>query len=143
VDVLVGAAPEQVGLDKPTTIVLETFDNFTYTVKVGSKTNDNYALTVTVASSLPKERTPVKGEKTEDKEKLDKEFKDKQKKLEEKLAEEKGFEKWIYLVSSWTVDSLLKERAQLLIEKKEEPKEEEAPSQSGDAKKEEPKKDNP
>jgi hypothetical protein len=141
VDVLVGAAPEQVGLDKPTTIVLETFDNFTYAVKVGSKTNDNYALTVAVAASLPKERTPAKDEKPEDKEKLDREFKDKQKKLEEKLAQEKSFEKWIYLVSSWTVDSVLKERSQILAEKKEEPKKEEAPPQSGDAKKDEPKKD--
>ena len=125
-DVLVGAAPGQVGLDKPTTIVLDTFDNFAYTVKVGAKTNDNYALTVAVAASLPKERTPGKDEKPEDKEKLDKEFKDKQKKLEEKMAQEKAFGKWTYLVSSWTVDSLLKNRSDLFAEKKDEAKKDEA-----------------
>ncbi len=106
-------------------IVVETFDNFSYTVKVGPKTNDNYPLAMSVSAQLLKERTAGKDEKPEDKDKLDKEFKDKQKKLEEKLSQEKAFENWVYLVSSWTVDSLLKERAQLMVEKKEEPKKEE------------------
>ena len=121
-DVLMGATPEQIGLDKPTVIALETFDNFKYTLNVGAKTNDNYALTVSVTADLPKERTPGADEKPEDKERLDKEFKDKQQKLEEKLTQEKKIGKWTYLVSSWTVDSLLKERAHFMAEKKEEPK---------------------
>lgn len=126
VDVANGARADASGLDKPTTATIETFDGFNYTVKVGAKTNDNYFLTVTVGASLPKERTPGKDEKPEDKEKLDKEFKDKQKKLEEKLAQEKSFEKWTYLVSTWTVDPLLKERAQLLVEKVDDSKKDEA-----------------
>ena len=125
VDVMIGASPEQTGLDKPNLIAIETFDNFAYTVKVGTKTNDNYPFTMSVAATLSKERTPGKDEKAEDKEKLDKEFTEKQKKLEEKLTQEKAFEKWTYLVSGWTVDSLLKERSQLLTEKKEEKKDEE------------------
>jgi len=120
-DVVLGAAAEQAGLDHPTIVTLDTFDHFTYTVKVGSKTNDSYAITVTVGADLPKERTPGKDEKPEDKEKLDKEFKEQQKKFEEKLANEQKFSKWTYLVSGWTVDSVLKERLQLLAEKKEEP----------------------
>ncbi|MCW5554201.1 MAG: DUF4340 domain-containing protein [Verrucomicrobiae bacterium] len=120
VDVLLEATPEQTGLDKPTVITLETFEDFTYTVKVGAKTNDNYVLTVTATAALPKERPPGAEEQPEDKERLDKEFKDRRQKLEEKLAQEKKLAKWTYLVSSWTVDSLLKERAQLLPEKKEE-----------------------
>jgi hypothetical protein len=122
VDVMIGAAPEQSGLDKPTLIALETFDHFSYAVKVGTKTNDNYPFTMTVTATISKERAPGKDEKTEDKEKLDKEFTEKQKKLEEKLTQEKAFEKWTYLVSGWTVDSLLKERSQLLAEKKDEQK---------------------
>jgi hypothetical protein len=122
------AKPEELGLDKPTTITLDTFDNFTYTLKVGQKTNDNLPLVVSVAADLAKERTPGKDEKPEDKDKLEKEFKEKQKKLEEKLNQEKAYEKWTYLVSNWALDSLLKERAQLLIEKKEEPKKEEKPT---------------
>ena len=119
-DVAAGVAPEQLGLDKPTVATIETFDNFAYTLKVGQKTNDNFPLMVAVAAQLPAERPPGKDEKPEDKEKLDKEFKEKQTKLQEKLAQEKKFESWTYLVSSWTVDPLLKDRAQLLVEKKEE-----------------------
>jgi len=122
VDVVTKSKPEELGLDKPTVATIDTFDNFTYTIKLGQKTNDNFPLTVAVAAQLPKERTLGKDEKPEDKDKLDKDFKEQQKKLEEKLAQEKSFEKWIYLVSNWTVDPLVKERSQLLVEKKEEPK---------------------
>jgi hypothetical protein len=106
-------------------VAIETFDGFNYAIKVGAKTNENYFLTLTVAATLPKERTAGKDEKPEDKAKLDKEFADQQKKLEEKLALEKTFEPWTYLVSGWTVDAVLKERAQLLVDKKEAAKPEE------------------
>jgi hypothetical protein len=125
-DVDTASKPEQLGLDKPTVVTLDTFDNFTYTLKVGQKTNDNYPLLVAVSAQLAKERTPGKDEKAEDKDKLDKAFKEQQKKLEEKLAQEQAFQSWTYLVSSWTLEPLLKNRAQLLVEKKEEPKKEEA-----------------
>ena len=117
-----GTKPEQIGLDKPIVITLDTFDNFTYTVKLGQKTNDTLPLVVSVTAEIPKERTPGKDEKAEDKVRLDKEFKDKQKKSEEKLSQEKSFEKWVYQVSSWTVEALVKERAQLFPEKKEDTK---------------------
>ncbi len=123
VDVATNAPSE--AMDKPIVAIVDTFDNFSYTLKVGQKTNDNYPLAMSVIAQLPKERTPGKDEKPEDKTKLDKDFKEKQKKLEEKLAQEKTFENWVYLVSSWTVDPLLKERSQLMVEKKEEPKKEE------------------
>jgi hypothetical protein len=124
-DVAVGAKPETLGLDKPAVIAIETFDNFSYTLKLGQKTNDNYPLTLAVAAHIPTERQPGKDEKPADKTKLDKEFKDNQKKLEDKLAQDKTCEPWIYLVSTWTVEPLLKERSQLMIEKKEEPKKDE------------------
>ena len=127
-DVAVGAKPETLGLDKPTVAALETFDNFSYTLKIGQKTNDNYPLTLAVAAHIPTERQPGKDEKPADKTKLDKEFKDNQKKLEDKLAQEKTCEPWTYLVSSWTVEPLLKERSQLMAEKKPEPKKEEKPA---------------
>ncbi len=121
-DVETSAKPEQALADKPTVVTLDTFENFSYLLKVGQKTNDNYPLAMTVSAQLPKERTAPKDEKPEDKARLDKEFKDNQKKLEDKLAQEKPYEKWVYLVSSWTLDPVLKERSQLLVEKKEEPK---------------------
>jgi len=111
----------QTGLDKPTTAKIQTFDGFTYTINVGSKTNDdNYIMKVSVQGEFPKERTPGKDEKPEDKQKLDKEFKDKVDKLQEKLKNEQKFEKWTYLVSKWTIDSVLKERKDFMAEKKDE-----------------------
>ncbi len=127
-DVAAGAKPETLGLDKPTVVAIETFDNFSYTLKIGQKTNDNYPLTLAVAAHIPNERLPGKDEKPADKTKLDKEFKDNQKKLEDKLSQEKACEPWIYLVSTWTVEPLLKERSQLMAEKKEEPKKDETPA---------------
>jgi hypothetical protein len=121
-DVAVSAAPAQLGLDKPTVVTLDTFDNFGYTIKIGQKTNDNYPLTMTVAAQLPRERVAAKDEKAEDKARLDKEFKENQKKLQEKLDQETAYTNWVYLVSSWSLDPALKERAQLLVEKKDEPK---------------------
>jgi len=128
-DVLPGdTKPEPTGLEKPTVMTLDTFEDFTYTIKLGQKTNDNVPLVVSVTAQIQKERTPGKDEKPEDKKKLDKDFKQKEKKLEDKLSQEQSYGKWIYLVSNWTVDSLLKERHQLLAEQKEEPKKEEKPS---------------
>jgi hypothetical protein len=130
--------PEPAGLDKPTVVTLDTFDNFTYTLKLGQKTNDNVPLLATVTAQIPKERTPGKDEKPEDKTRLDKEFKDKQKNLEDKLSQEQKYGKWIYLVSNWTFDSLLKDRSQLLVEKKEEPKKDEKPAATDSGEKDAP-----
>lgn len=126
-DVIVDPKPEKTGLDKAVTATVETFDGFTYTIRLGKMAggDENYALQLNVAGSFPKERTPGKDEKAEEKTKLDKEFADNHKKLEEKLKNEKGFEKWTYSVAKWTVDNLLKERKDFLAEKKEEPKKDE------------------
>jgi hypothetical protein len=122
-DVATNTAPDKTGLDKPLLAKLSTFDGFNYDLKVGSKTGeDNHYLQFAVNASLPKERTPGKDEKPEEKTKLDKEFKEKNDKLQEKLKTEKEYEKWTYVVSKWSIDALLKERKDLLAEKKEEPK---------------------
>jgi hypothetical protein len=119
--------PEESGMAQPIAAKLETFEGFTYNVHVSGKTNEeNHYLKVNVQANLPKERTPGKDEKPEDKEKLDKEFKEKNEKLQEKLKNEQKFEKWTYLVSKWTVDSLLKERKDFMAENKEEKKEDTA-----------------
>jgi hypothetical protein len=117
--------PEEVGLDKPVVARIETFENFAYDLKIGNKPGEeNYYLTLSVSADLPSERAPAKDEKPEDKEKLDKEFKEKTEKLKEKLEKEKALEKWIFKVSKWTVDPILKDRPQLMVEKKPESKDE-------------------
>jgi hypothetical protein len=128
-DLATNREPAVTGLDKPVVATLETFDGFTFTAKVGGASgDDNRYFQIAVAGNFPKERTPGKEEKAEDKEKLDKEFAENKKKLEEKLKADMAFEKWTYLVSKWTVDPFLKERKDLLMEKKEEPKAEEKPA---------------
>ena len=118
--------PEATGMDHPIVATLETFDGFVYTAKIGNKTGDeNYYLAMAVKGNLPTERTAGKDEKPEDKEKLDKEFKEKAAKLKEKFDKEKAIESWTYLVSKWTIDPLLKERKDLLAEKKDDTKKDE------------------
>lgn len=113
-------------LKLPVEVVIDTFDGFTYTLKTGEKKDNDYLLQVSISADLPKEREPAEDEKEEDKERLDKEFADQQTKLKEKLEKEKKLEGRTFLVSSWTLDSILKTRSEILAE----PKEEEA--ESGD-----------
>lgn len=119
-DIATNTAPAATGMDKPIVARLETFDGFLYTAKVGKAEGENHYFQIAVEGQFPKERTPGKDEKPEDKEKLDKEFAENTKKLQEKLAALKAHEKWTYLVSKWTVDAFLKERKDLLADKKEE-----------------------
>jgi hypothetical protein len=111
------AKPEDTGLDKPTTATIETFDGFRYELKIGKAMGDNYPVLVTVSANLPKERTPGKDEKEEDKKKLEEEFAAKQKTLTEKLAAEQKFANRVFLVPKQTVEPLLKDRSALLAEK--------------------------
>jgi hypothetical protein len=123
VDVAPEQAADKTGLDKPLTVTIETFDHFTYTLNIGKKTPENdYDLTVAVTGSAPAERTPGKDEKPEDKKRLDKEFADKTKQVAAKLDQEKALDKWTFVVNSWLIDPLIRDRAQLMVEKKDEKK---------------------
>lgn len=98
-----------------TVLKLETFEGFNYLVQSGSQPDaDSFYLTVATTADLPKERMAPPEEKPEDKEKHEKEWKEQQDKLKEKLKKEQALEKWVYKVSKWTVDPLLKDRAALL-----------------------------
>mgnify|MGYP001409761869 CR=1 FL=1 len=107
------------GTNPPTMIKISTFDGFNYTVSVGARTNDTYPIAVEVSADLAKERQAGEDEKPEDKAKLDKEFSDRRQQLEAKLKQEQSFQNWTYLVSTWTVEPLLKNRSELLEEKAE------------------------
>lgn len=116
-DVALGLTPEQSGLDHPTVIKITTFDGFEYLVNVGTKHHDDYLVTVAITGKFPKERPAVADEKPEAKTKADQEFATNLKRLQDKLATETAFANWTYQVASWTVDPLLKKRAELLEEK--------------------------
>lgn len=115
-------ATTDTGMDKPTVVTVDTFDDFTYTVKIGKKSGEAYPITVSVASNFPKERIPAKDEKPEDKTKADKAWADRQKQLDEKLKHDQAYINYVYLVPGWNVDPLLKQRKDLLVEKKDEAK---------------------
>jgi hypothetical protein len=115
------AKPADTGLDKPVTATFTTFDGFSYVLKIGKEKDGNQPVTVAVSAQFAKERTPTKDEKPEDKTKLDEEFKAKIKKFEEKLAAEKKFEGRPFLIAKSSIDSIVKERAALLEEKKPDP----------------------
>ncbi len=133
-DVVVDADPTKTGMDRPVVVTAETFDNLTYSMKIGKEGPDNTRhVTVAVAGEPNKQRTPGANEKPEDKEKLDKAFAEQVKKLEERVKREQALAKWTYLVPNWKVDPLLKERAQLMMEaRKDEVKVNPAPEGSPD-----------
>ena len=113
---------EETGLDKPTTITVDTFDDFSFAVKVGKKSGDNYPITMTIAANFPTTRIPAKDEKPEDKDKADKAWQERQKQLDATLKQMQTYQNWIYLVPGWSLDSLLKNRQDLVVEKADEPK---------------------
>ena len=119
-DIAMNPKPEETLLDKPILVTIETFDHFTYTMKIGRKPNEDHYFTMTVSADIPKERTPGKDEKPEDKARLDKEFADKKQKLEDKLKQEKAYENWVYMLPGYNVDNVIQPRSALMVEKKEE-----------------------
>ena len=141
VDVAADPAPAKTGMDKPLVVTIATFDQFTYTLKIGAKTPENdYNLNVAVAASFPTERTPGKDEKPDGKKALDKEFQDKLKAQQDKLKQEKALDKATYLVNSWLIDPFIRPRAQLMVDKKDEKKDDkkEADASAGNMPEEKP-----
>lgn len=118
VDVVPDPAKADTGLDRPVVIRASTIDGLTYALRIGHKVGDNYYLGLSVTGEPPQARVPAKGEKAEDSAKKDKEFEGSRKKLLEKIDREKRLERWTYLVAGSSVDPLLRERAQLMPEKK-------------------------
>jgi hypothetical protein len=115
---VVGDPNAGTGLERPVTVKATTFDGLTYTLRIGSRSGDNYTLGISVAGEPPKARVPAKGEKAADKAKNDKEFEEGRKKLVERLEREKKLGRWTYLVAKSSLDPLLRDRAHLLPEKK-------------------------
>lgn len=113
-DVSIGLSAEEPGLNQPTVIKVSTFDGFDYTINVGAKRDDHYLVTMNVTGNFLKERTPAADETAEAKAAAEKEFAANRTKLEEKLKQESAFTKWTYQIPTWTVDSLLKTRSELL-----------------------------
>lgn len=95
VDILMSNSPAETGLERPNIVTFQTFDGFTYTLKIGKKSPEgNDYVSVAVTASLPAG--------------------DEAKKLRDKLKQEQSLAPWVYEVGSWILDPLTRERARLL-----------------------------
>ena len=130
-DVATAADKEKAALDKAThTAVIETFDGFTYTVKVGAKVAadpkdtsgaENYYIAFSVDGKFQEQRTPPPPDKDgkpteteEQKKAADETFaKDLQKK-KDKLAAEQAHKDRIFIVTKYSLDAIMKKRADFL-----------------------------
>jgi len=115
-----GAAAE--GLARPVTVTADTFDGLNYTLRIGGKAPENRVfIALSVGGDPPAKRKTKKDETAEEKAKQDKTFDENRSRLLKKLEWEKKLAHWTYLVSKADVEPLLRDRAQLLPEKKKEP----------------------
>jgi hypothetical protein len=103
--------PESIGLDKPVTLLVDTFDGFNYTIKAGTLADDKYPIIVAATATIEQTRKPGADEKPEDKKRLDEEFAAKKMQLDERLAKTKDLENRIFLVPRFVIETLLKERS--------------------------------
>ena len=118
-DVVPDPATAAAGLERPIVIRAQTLDSVTYTLRIGSKTaDDRYFISTSVSGEPAAARAAGKGETAEEKEKQDKAFAENRARLLEKLEREKKLDRWTYLVARTAIEPLLRERAQLLPEKK-------------------------
>ena len=91
----------------------------TYTIKIGkAQEGDRYPVQFSTEAQLLTQRNPAKDEKKEEAEKFNKDFAEKLKKQQEKLAAEQSRGRWTYLVSKWSIDSILKKRSELMVDPK-------------------------
>lgn len=117
-DVVPDPAKVDTGLGRGVTIEAETFDGITYTLRIGNAAGEDYYVRYEVAGEPAKARVAPKGEKPGDKAKNDKAFEDRRKKLLDQVAREKRLSRWTYRVAKSTIEPLLRDRAQLMPEKK-------------------------
>jgi Domain of unknown function (DUF4340) len=104
-------------LKDSTAVKVVTFDGFSYDLalaKQGKAGEEKYYLSVNVSAEIPASRSPVKDEKEEDKKKADEAFATAKKAKEDRLAKEQKCSGWVYEVSEYTINNLLKKRNEIL-----------------------------
>ena len=117
-DIAAGEKPE----GTPVTVIAETFDNLTYTLRMARrKSGADYLLTVNVAGEPPRDRPVEKDEKAEQKAQRDKDFAESRKRMESRTAREKALAQWTYVVEAKQIAPLLRTREQLVAQRKPPP----------------------
>ncbi len=114
-DAAAGVSDADAGLDRPRTIRAQTYDGWTYELKIGkADPSSRYFARSTVTGTVPEARTPPADEKAEDKEKADKAFAERKETVQAKLAREQSVAGRTVLVSKASIDALLRDRKGLL-----------------------------
>jgi hypothetical protein len=99
------------------TIIAETFDNLTYTIKVAKqKTGDDYLFNFVLTGAPPKTRTPEKDEKPDEIKRRAEEYEKSLKGLEARAEFEKILGQWVYVMPAKSLEPLLKDRAQMVLQ---------------------------
>jgi hypothetical protein len=122
IDIVTDQPKEVTGLDKPLVVTAQSFDGVSYVLRIGAKAGEGrYFLSVASLGDHAKTREPGKGESAEDKAKKDKEFEEMLQKRNERRVRDKTMEKWSYIVPQTAIAAVMKERAELMPDKKPEP----------------------
>ncbi len=100
-------APVAAGLTNVTRLTIGTLDGFTYIAQIGQKKNEDYPVTFTITATLAPPLTGTNSAAVASQAR--------QKTLTEKLAREQAYQKWTYLLPTYTIDPILKHRADLLV----------------------------
>jgi len=120
-DAAAGGSDADAGLDKPITVRAQTFDGWTYDLRIGKAApEDRYYAKTSVSGAVPEKRTPRADEKAQDAEQEDRAFAERQAALKAKLEREQALGAFTVLLPRSTVDPLLRERSALVaVEKKD------------------------
>ena len=103
--------------DSVKTIVAETFDNLTYTIKIAKqKTGNDYLFNFVLSGAPPKARTPEKDEKPDEIKRRAEEYEKSLKGLEARVEFEKILGQWVYVMPAKAVEPMIKERADIVIQ---------------------------
>ena len=103
--------------DKVTTLIAETFDDLTYTIKVAKqKTGEDYLFNFVLTGAPPKTRVPEKDEKPDEIARRAKEYVDTLKRLDARVQFEKILGQWTYVMPGKSLEPMLKDRAQMVVQ---------------------------
>ena len=112
-----GKVEAGVASEKVTKIIAETFDNLTYTITVAKqKTGDDYLFNFVLTGEPPKTRAPEKDEKPDEIKRRAEEYEKSLKVLEARSQFEKILGQWVYVMPAKSLEPMLKERAQMVVQ---------------------------
>jgi hypothetical protein len=113
------------GFENGVTLKVDTFNNYHYSLTLGNKEGDLRYFKVALEAAPPATRPAQQGESAEEKKTRDEQYAKDHDGMLAHVAREKKLEGWTFLVKDEDVKALLRDRADLQPEKKDEKKKDE------------------